>query len=129
LFRVIDWMMALPEELARNFNRSVEEFEEERKMPYVTSIERHGIEKGLQQGLQQGREQGLHEGRLQALREVVLEILEDRFQGVPGAVRADVTAVEDAALLKELRRRAVSAASVEEFELALTGPNERPPAG
>src|SRR5436305_14732754 len=61
LFRVIDWMMALPEELARSFDRSLEAYEEERRMPYITSVERHGIEKGLEQGIQQGRLQALRE--------------------------------------------------------------------
>src|SRR4051812_4704585 len=50
LFRVIDWMMALPRELAASFDQSLQEFEEERSMPYITSVERHGIEKGIQQG-------------------------------------------------------------------------------
>lgn len=54
LFRVIDWMIRLPETLEKEFLETVYAFEEEKKMPYVTSAERFGIEKGLQQGMQQG---------------------------------------------------------------------------
>jgi hypothetical protein len=54
LFRVIDWMIRLPDALERQFLESVYQLEESKKMPYVTSAERFGIEKGIQQGMQQG---------------------------------------------------------------------------
>ena len=54
LFRVIDWMIRLPDALERQFLESVYQLEESKKMPYVTSVERFGIEKGIQQGMQQG---------------------------------------------------------------------------
>ena len=110
LFRVIDWMMALPKELAASFDQSLEEYEEERSMPYITSIERHGIEKGLQQG------------RLQALQEAVVEALQARFPRVPGALRDQIVAIEDAARLKELHRSAVVAGDIEEFRRSLDRP-------
>ncbi len=53
LFRFIDWVLELPEDLEIRFEAELEQLEEERRMRYVTSIERRGIEKGLQQGLQQ----------------------------------------------------------------------------
>jgi predicted transposase YdaD len=36
-------------------------------MPYITSVERMGIEKGLQQGLLQGRQEGRQEGEVALL--------------------------------------------------------------
>ncbi len=42
LFRLIDWMMILPEELKREFPTEVYNYEEEKKMPYITSIEQIG---------------------------------------------------------------------------------------
>ena len=39
LFRLIDWMMILPEELKTQFQTEVYNYEEEKKIPYVTSIE------------------------------------------------------------------------------------------
>jgi hypothetical protein len=40
LFRLIDWLMDLPTELQQDFRKNVFRWEEERRMPYVTSIER-----------------------------------------------------------------------------------------
>ncbi|MBN2702399.1 MAG: hypothetical protein JXR29_13215 [Methylothermaceae bacterium] len=50
LSRLIDWMIRLPDGLERQFLESVYRLEEAKKMPYVTSAERFGIEKGKQQG-------------------------------------------------------------------------------
>ncbi len=47
LFRFLDWMMTLPEELEERFRGELEDIEEEKRMRYVTSIERHGIQKGI----------------------------------------------------------------------------------
>ena len=54
LFRFIDWVLTLPLGLERRFQVELTQFEAERQMPYITSIERMGREQGLQQGLQQG---------------------------------------------------------------------------
>lgn len=54
LFRVIDWLLHLPSELAPVFQRALLTIEDERKMAYITSIERLGLERGMQQGMQQG---------------------------------------------------------------------------
>ncbi len=50
LFRVIDWMMDLPTDLAIEFDGELRKIEEENQMPYVTSIEQRGIEKGREEG-------------------------------------------------------------------------------
>ncbi|MCY2991119.1 MAG: transposase [Planctomycetota bacterium] len=50
LFRLIDWLMDLPPELERQFAEEIHRFEEERQMPYITSVERLAQEKGLEQG-------------------------------------------------------------------------------
>jgi hypothetical protein len=59
LFHFIDWMLNLPKEIEQQFAIELDEYEEEKKMRYVTSIERSGIEKGLIQGIEQGLKQGL----------------------------------------------------------------------
>jgi hypothetical protein len=46
LLRVIDWMLDLPPELQQGFEEEIHEWEEENRMPYVTSFERSGMEKG-----------------------------------------------------------------------------------
>ncbi|MEH2203718.1 MAG: hypothetical protein V7K53_06490 [Nostoc sp.] len=59
LFRFIDWVMRLPEELENSFWQEVTLYEEEKKMPYITSVERRGIEQGKREGLLEGIEMGL----------------------------------------------------------------------
>jgi hypothetical protein len=54
LFRFIDWLMVLPEALENQFEATLQQFEQEEKMPYITHIERKGIQQGMQQGIQQG---------------------------------------------------------------------------
>ncbi len=47
LFRFIDWLLVLPEEMRKSFRERIEELEQESKMKYVTSIERLGYQEGL----------------------------------------------------------------------------------
>lgn len=55
LFKVIDWVLVLPMELALEYKNKIHKLEEEKKVSYITSIEQLGREEGLKQGLQQGR--------------------------------------------------------------------------
>ena len=52
LYRLIDWFLALPDELELEFDANLEAFEQERNMPYITSIERRGIEQGMEKGIE-----------------------------------------------------------------------------
>ena len=70
LFRFIDWLLALPAELEAHVRQAVYQIEEERKMPYITSVERFG------------REQGRSEGKREAARRLVRA----RFGAVPEAL-------------------------------------------
>jgi hypothetical protein len=67
LFRFLDWLLVLPEEMTKSFHQRIEELEQESKMKYVTSIERLG------------RKEGRQEGRQEALREIVLAQFEEKF--------------------------------------------------
>ncbi len=71
LLKFIDWGLTLPEELQAEFHDKLSEYEEEHKMPYVTSFERIGIEKGMAQGMAQGKAEGKAE--------LLLRMLERRF--------------------------------------------------
>ncbi|MBD1890063.1 transposase [Coleofasciculus sp. FACHB-SPT9] len=103
LFRLIEWMMVLPEELQFGFEETLSRYEEERRMPFITPIERRGIRKGI----------------LQNSRENIIEVLETRFETVPSSIVESVTSIEDPALLKQLHRRAITISSVEEFQQAI----------
>jgi hypothetical protein len=50
LFRFIDWLMFLPEPEDALFWEEVSVLEKEDKMPYITSVERIGYKRGIQQG-------------------------------------------------------------------------------
>ena len=111
LFGLIDWMLSLPEELDEEFWAQVRELDEEKKMPYITSIERIGIRKGREEGLKEGKE----EGGLEQARHDVIQALEVRFGTVPEEVAAAVGAVSKLDLLGDLLRQAILAESLEGF--------------
>jgi hypothetical protein len=54
LFRLIDWMMDLPEDLEEQFREDLAQFEEEKEMPFITCFERHGMRMGEIKGLLKG---------------------------------------------------------------------------
>lgn len=55
LFKCLDWMMVLPPELEEALSVQMAEFEKERRMPYVSSIERIAMEKGKAVGIAEGK--------------------------------------------------------------------------
>jgi Domain of unknown function (DUF4351) len=46
LFKFIDWIVVLPEGLKASFWSELRTYEEERRMPYITSVEEIGFERG-----------------------------------------------------------------------------------
>lgn len=68
LFRLLDWMMQLPRDIELEFCQQLEQFEQENRMPYITSIERLAIEKG--------QEKGLLAGKIQMLQRILGEAVE-----------------------------------------------------
>ena len=54
LYRLVDWLLRLPDDLEARFHEQLYEFERKQDMPHITSAERFGIEKGLRQGMEQG---------------------------------------------------------------------------
>ena len=56
LFGFIDWVMSLPASLEQEFRQEIQQLEAERRMPYITSVERSGIRQGLLEGIELGLE-------------------------------------------------------------------------
>ena len=52
MFRLIDWLMVLPRALNDTIWQEVDKIQEERRMPFVTSIERSGRCRGLRMGIE-----------------------------------------------------------------------------
>ena len=96
LFRILDWLLRLPESLEREFMHELIAFEEQAKMPYVTSIERLGREEGHKEGHKEGYQEGRQEG--EAL--VLLRQLELKFGPPSEAVRAQINAADAETLLR-----------------------------
>ena len=64
LFRFIDWLVTLPEELETELHERIkEDLEGKKTMPYVSSIERFARERGFREGKEQGKEEGKAEGK------------------------------------------------------------------
>ena len=107
LFRLIDWMMSLPESIESDFKQEIRNFEEDLQMPYVTSIERLA------------RIEGISEGVVQKGREDVIEVLEVRFEALPNELVEKINQIEDLELLKTLHRQAITIGSLDDFQRVL----------
>jgi Domain of unknown function (DUF4351) len=86
LFCFLDWVIILPKGLDKQFWQELRDFEEQQRMPYITSVERIGREIGFEQGLQAGRQEGLQEAqqeRLQAERTLILRFLTHNLGELP----------------------------------------------
>ena len=98
--------------------------EEARTQAFEQGIEQgieRGIEQGIERGIEQGRGQWLEQGRGQGAIEILLGLLETRFQ--PAAVRnlrPLLERIDDVERLKALAPAAASAESLEMFLEALS---------
>ncbi|NET55039.1 MAG: hypothetical protein F6K47_02190 [Symploca sp. SIO2E6] len=103
LFRIIDWLIALPELEEERLWQEIQTLEENKNMPYVTSVERIGIKKGRVKGLQQGKQQD------------IVRILEFRFEGVTEELKLLIGKLDNIELLGDLILQAVTTPSLDEF--------------
>jgi hypothetical protein len=99
LFRFINWLMALPQELDRSFWQEVQQYQRERQMPYVTSLE----QMWLNQGIQQGIEQGIQQERLQGLRSAIELGLELKFGNEGLELLPEISQIEDIEMLQAIK--------------------------
>ena len=56
LFTFVDWIMILPKSTKAEFWQELKIYEEERKMPYITSVEQIGYDRGVEAEAQRSRE-------------------------------------------------------------------------
>ncbi len=103
LFRLIDWMMDLPKELDKQFFAEFAQFEEAKKMPYVTSVERLGFERGEAKG------------RRETLLETIATGLKARFKEEGAGFMATVQQVQDIDLLRDLYEALWTAATLDDL--------------
>jgi hypothetical protein len=87
LFRLMDWMLKLPQVLRRQFIQEIDMYEREKQMPLLSPTEQmwrddalaEGEAKGLQKGLEKGRREGRQETRQETLLEGIEVALSVRF--------------------------------------------------
>ncbi|MBK1621767.1 hypothetical protein CKO42_25970, partial [Lamprobacter modestohalophilus] len=92
-FRLIDWMIRLPAHLEADFRQALYAYEEQQRMPYVTTVEQAGIDKGVELGVKQG----------EAL--ILLTQLQEKFgPDSVDAYRERITAAEPEQLLQWSKR-------------------------
>ncbi|MBF0415816.1 MAG: DUF4351 domain-containing protein [Magnetococcales bacterium] len=95
LYRFIDWVLSLPAEADDRFWGELSNFEENQKMPYITSVERIGEERGRLIGIQIGEQKGRQVGEAAML----TRQLQRRFGIVPEwasekIAKADLSSLE-----------------------------------
>ena len=103
------------------FQRYAARYAEEAIKPAVEEARTQAFEQGMEQGMEQGRSQGLEQGRGQGAIEMLLGLLETRFQ--PTAVRnlrPLLETIDDVERLKQLAPAAASAENLETFLEALS---------
>ncbi len=88
LFRFIDWVLHLPEELDDRLNEEIVVFEESQKMPYISSMERFLEKRGVKKGRREGKA------------EMLTSLLQCRFGMIPDwagekVTKADLPSLEN----------------------------------
>ncbi|MBF0183926.1 MAG: DUF4351 domain-containing protein [Magnetococcales bacterium] len=79
LFRFIDWVLHLPREADERLMAEIVALEEDKKMPYISSVERIGEERGVLKGIEIGEQRGEKKGKADTL----TRQLQRRFGDLP----------------------------------------------
>jgi hypothetical protein len=114
LFRLIDWMMKLPDELEQQVCLEIERFEEARKMPYITSIERLGIKKGEMIGKKRGEERGEERGKRDGLLQGIEIALRIKFGQRGNRLLDELRALDDSVVLSRILEHIPDAKTLDE---------------
>jgi hypothetical protein len=107
MYRLIDWFLELPKELQQQLQNDIRSFEEEHKMPYVTSTERMAREEGLEQGRKE-----------ELLSEITLAVQSNSADAGIAFVR-ELQAVSDLNKLREILRAAIRGETIEQLRSML----------
>ncbi|MBR8828773.1 MAG: hypothetical protein DSM107014_12875, partial [Gomphosphaeria aponina SAG 52.96 = DSM 107014] len=104
LFKVIDKMMTLPPELQLKLKTKLNQYEEERKMPFLSTLEEMALEKGQEKGAKE------------TSRKHIIKILQQRFGTLPENLITKVNQIDEMSLLEDLILQTISVNCVEEFQ-------------
>jgi hypothetical protein len=115
LFRFVDWVLRLPEDLEDRFWNDWRAYELEQQMRYITSVERIGRREGRKEGLSEGRKEGLSEGLRDGL-ELALKL---KFGAASDQIIPEVRRLTDVAQIRFLYAQLESATTIDEVRQAL----------
>ncbi len=104
LYKVIDLMMSLSQDLQLSFEQKLTKYQEERKMPLLSNIERRAWEKGEQKGAKETCQQN------------IIDLLKARFNTLPESLITTIKNFDDLAFLKQLHLTTITVNSLAEFE-------------
>lgn len=114
LFRLIDWLMALPPPEDVRFWEELNRYEQEKQMPYITSVERIGMERG--------RAEGRAEGVVRGQAEMLLYAAEKHFgQALPEELTARIRQTTEVAQLKQWFDLLSTVSSLDDFQQRMQG--------
>ncbi|MFM7405401.1 MAG: hypothetical protein ACKO3K_01705 [Cuspidothrix sp.] len=92
-------MMALSEDLQLSFDQKLANYQEERKMPLISNIERRAIEKT----------------RKETHKENIITVVQVRFGDIPENLIVSINQIDDTSFLEQLLVSTISVSSLEEF--------------
>ncbi len=95
LYKVIDLMMALSQDLQLSFEEKLANYQEERKMPLLTNIEQRTIKQTLKQN--------------------IIKLVQVRFGNIPENLVASIDKIDNTSFLEQIFVSAISVNSLEEF--------------
>jgi hypothetical protein len=105
LFRLLDWILVLPDDLQEQFREDVHHYEQEKRIPYLSSLERMAMEKGHKRGREEG---------LQVAHDGIALALEARFGPAGRKLGGRVRRITDVAELRRLSKIIKAAQSVDD---------------
>ncbi|NGZ07526.1 MAG: DUF4351 domain-containing protein, partial [Magnetococcales bacterium] len=120
-------VLSLPEELDNQFWTDLSNFEENRKMPYITSVERIGEERGRlmgiqigeQRGIQIGEQRGIQIGEQRGEAKVLTRLLQRRFGPLPDWAQEQISQA-DSRLLEAWSIQILDAQTLDEVFASTT---------
>lgn len=107
LYRFLDWVLSLPEDLEIRYNEDIKQLQGERTMEYMSSIERIGMKKGYEQGKLEGSIQGEHK--------LLIRLLKKKFPTISDAYLKRIEQEQDENKLCAWGDELVTAKTVEEI--------------
>jgi hypothetical protein len=108
LFKFMDKMMTVTPELQEQIKTKIRQYEEERKMPFLSTME----EMAIQEGIAIGEERKAKSTNKKS----IINLLQARFGELPETLIESVNKIDEVAVLEKLLLKTVSVNSVEEFE-------------